>query len=31
LWSHREVQFIEESYSATIPSHGTLLLRVWTQ
>jgi alpha-galactosidase len=31
LWSHQEVQFIKDSYSATIPSHGTLLLRVWAQ
>ena len=31
LWSHREVQLIKDSYTATIPSHGTLLLRVWAQ
>ena len=31
LWSHQEVQFIKDSYTATIPSHGTLLLRVWVQ
>jgi alpha-galactosidase len=31
LWSHQEVQFIKDSYTATIPSHGTLLLRVWAQ
>ena len=31
LWSHQEVQLIKDSYTATIPSHGTLLLRVWAQ
>ncbi len=31
LWSHREVQLIKDSYTATFPSHGTLLLRVWAQ
>ncbi len=31
LWSHREVQLIKDSYTATIPSHGTLLLRVWAR
>jgi alpha-galactosidase len=28
LWSHQDVQFKDDSYSATVPSHGTLLLRV---
>jgi len=31
LWSHQDVEFIKDSYAATIPSHGTLLLRVWAQ
>jgi alpha-galactosidase len=31
LWSHQEMQLIKDSYTATIPSHGTLLLRVWAQ
>src|ERR1017187_82535 len=31
LWSHQEVQLIKDSYTATIPSHGTLLIRVWAQ
>jgi alpha-galactosidase len=29
LWSHQEVKTLKDSYTATIPSHGTLLLRVW--
>ena len=28
LWSHQDVQFKDGAYSATVPSHGTLLLRV---
>ncbi len=28
LWAHKDVQFTNGSYSATVPSHGTLLLRV---
>jgi alpha-galactosidase len=28
LWSHSDVQFKDGSYSASIPSHGVLLLRV---
>jgi alpha-galactosidase len=29
LWTHKEVRFQKKAYSATIPSHGILLLRVW--
>jgi len=29
LWSHQELQLLKDSYTATVPSHGTLLLRVW--
>ena len=29
IWSHQDVQFINGRYSATVPSHGILLLRVW--
>jgi alpha-galactosidase len=28
LWSHTDVPFTEGAYTATIPSHGVLLLRV---
>jgi alpha-galactosidase len=28
LWDHRDVEFINGSYSALVPSHGTLLLKV---
>jgi alpha-galactosidase len=28
LWAHKEVKFTGTSYSASIPSHGTLLLKV---
>ena len=28
LWSHQDVQFKNGAYSATVPSHGTLMLRV---
>ena len=31
LWSHKDVRFGDDAYSATIPSHGTLMLRVWAQ
>jgi len=31
LWSHQDVWFIKNLYTATIPSHGTLLLRVRAQ
>jgi alpha-galactosidase len=31
LWRHQDVQLLKDSYTATIPSHGTLLLRVWAQ
>jgi alpha-galactosidase len=30
LWAHGNVEFKNGEYSATIPSHGTLLLRVWS-
>ena len=30
LWAHKDVKFKNGEYSATIPSHGTLLLRVWS-
>jgi alpha-galactosidase len=29
LWSHTNVQFTNGTYTATVPSHGILLLRVW--
>jgi len=28
LWSHQDVRFPAEGYSATVPPHGVLLLRV---
>jgi alpha-galactosidase len=28
LWTHSDVAFTQDSYSATVPSHGVLLLRV---
>jgi alpha-galactosidase len=28
LWMHRDVKFANGSYSATVPSHGVLLLKV---
>jgi alpha-galactosidase len=28
LWKHEDVKFAGEAYSATVPSHGVLLLRV---
>jgi len=28
LWAHQEVQFKDGAYSATVPSHGVLLLKV---
>ena len=28
LWAHQEVKFAAGAYTATVPSHGTLLLRV---
>jgi alpha-galactosidase len=28
LWSHQDVQFKDGAYSATVPSHGVLMLRV---
>lgn len=31
LWARRDVSFKEDQYSATIPSHGILLLRVWSK
>jgi alpha-galactosidase len=30
LWSHKDVQFVSGAYAAPVPSHGVLLLRVWT-
>jgi alpha-galactosidase len=30
LWTHKDVQFTNGAYSATVPSHGTLLLHVST-
>src|SRR5580658_592602 len=29
LWSHKDVQFKGDVYTATVASHGVLLLRVW--
>jgi alpha-galactosidase len=29
LWSHKAVQFKGDVYTAAVPSHGVLLLRVW--
>ncbi len=31
LWSHADVKFSGDSYSASVPSHGTLLLKVSTK
>jgi alpha-galactosidase len=31
LWAHKDVTFANGEYSATVPSHGVLLLRVWSQ
>ena len=31
LWSHKDVQFVSDAYTAPIPSHGVLLLRVSAQ
>ncbi len=31
LWAHKEVNFTNGAYSSTVPSHGTLLLRVSRQ
>jgi alpha-galactosidase len=31
LWTHKDAQFANDAYTASIPSHGTLLLRVWAQ
>jgi alpha-galactosidase len=31
LWSHSDVQFANDAFTASIPSHGVLLLRVWAQ
>jgi alpha-galactosidase len=31
LWAHQDVRFSEGEYSATIPPHGVLMLRVWPQ
>ena len=28
LWAHKDVQFANDAYSATVPSHGILMLRV---
>lgn len=28
LWAHAEVRFAGDSYAATVPSHGVLMLRV---
>jgi alpha-galactosidase len=31
LWSHKDVKFARDAYTAPVPSHGVLLLRVWAQ
>jgi alpha-galactosidase len=31
LWTHQDVEFADGAYSAQIPSHGVLLLRVWAR
>jgi hypothetical protein len=31
LWTHQDVQFANGVYSATVPAHGVLLLRVWAR
>ena len=28
LWAHKDVKFTDDAYSATVPSHGVLMLRV---
>jgi alpha-galactosidase len=30
LWAHKDVIFANGTYSATVSSHGVLLLRIWT-
>jgi alpha-galactosidase len=30
LWTHQDLQFKNGEYSATVPSHGVLMLRVWS-
>ena len=29
LWAHTEQSVVENSYAATVPSHGVVMLRVW--
>ena len=29
LWTHVETPAVEQRYSATVPSHGVVMLRVW--
>src|SRR5215469_365152 len=31
LWKHHDVQFIDGKYTAEVPSHGVLMLRVSAQ
>ena len=31
LWAHQDVKFADGKYTATVPSHGVLLLRVWAK
>jgi alpha-galactosidase len=31
LWARKSVRFIHGSYSATVPSHGVLLLRIYSK
>ena len=28
LWAHKDVRFTDGAFSATVPSHGVLLLKV---
>ena len=29
LWAHTDAASVEERYSAVVPSHGVVMLRVW--
>jgi alpha-galactosidase len=29
LWTHRDSSAVSDRYTATVPSHGVVMLRVW--
>jgi alpha-galactosidase len=31
LWAHTDSASVESRYTATVPSHGVVMLRVWPQ